>query len=107
MRRIGIVFLVSFSVFFNQKIQAQEKTDLTYFYVNDLTVESYGKWFKTMEKKIQLKLDYACIPAKIIGVKKEDVVLLKSKLSATYKVIKEIKLTQEEAEQKCATQRSF
>jgi hypothetical protein len=107
MRKLWLLSLVVFFFIFNQDVKAQKGGDLVYIQIKELTVESYAKWFDSIDKSSQLDVDYACIPAKIIGVRKEVVEEFKIKLQTTFKSIEKIELTQEEAEQKCAAKRSF
>ena len=96
-------FFLTFT--FSNKAFTPEKNKLTYFYIEDLSVNSYGKWLNTMDKSSQEEITYACIPAKIIGIKKEYAKKLEIRLKSSYKTIKRIELTPEEAEKKCANQR--
>ena len=107
MMKIRFILLVGFFALLNLRSQAQEKTELTYFYVETMNVESYRKFYNLLEKSMQLEIDYACVPAKIIGIKKDNVAFLEGKLTLLFKKVKEVELTQKEAENKCANQRSY
>ena len=107
MKRFMVICIVALFLVVNLELKAQEKEELIYFQIENLSVESYRNWIKTTGKSIQSSVGYSCIPAQIIGVRKEDATLFKNKLTSTYKSVKQIELTQKEAEQKCASKRSF
>ena len=98
-------FLLAFGL--TKSLHAQSSEKLIYFYVEDLTVENYQELTHTGgEKSAKIAINYTCIPAKIIGVTKKQAKSLESALKSTNKAIQRIELTREEAEQKCANQRS-
>ncbi|PCI99007.1 MAG: hypothetical protein COB15_04920 [Flavobacteriales bacterium] len=101
-----ITFVMLISIFSNG-LRAEEKEELTYFYIENLSTETYKIWVGSISKTTQSKIQYACIPIKIIGVKKADVELLKRKLKIIYSKIQQTDLTQKEAESKCANLRKF
>jgi hypothetical protein len=105
---IGMILSVLFlGITLQTKGQDEQKDKLIYYYIEDLTVESFSTWVKSTEKTEELSSLYVCIPAKIIGVKSEKAKLLKTKLNSTFTSIKRVELSQLEAEQKCANQRTL
>lgn len=105
---IGIILSVIFlGTTLQIKGQSTQKEKLVFFYIDDLTIESYSNWVKSTGEAEGLSSLYVCIPAKIIGIKSEKVKLLKTKLNSTFSSIKRVELSQLEAEQKCANQRTL
>jgi len=101
---LSVIVVVSV---FTSRLNAQVKQKLVYFYIENLTVESYNELFVNEEGKSKIKITYSCIPAKIIGVEKESAKRIESKLKSAAKFIQRKELTAEEAEKMCANQRSF
>lgn len=103
---IGIC-MVTFFLFSHQEIRAQDKEiELAYFHINDLSVKSYSDWLSSSDESLNSSIKYTCIPAKIIGIKKEDFNLFEIKLKSRYTSVKQVVLTRKEAERKCASIRT-
>ncbi len=107
MKHFLLFFLVMTISFFTSEMKAEKQDDVVYFYIENLSPKMYSNWYTSLGKSEQPKIKYACIPAKIIGVKKENVELFRNELSAAYKDVKEVRLTKEQAEKKCANQRKL
>ncbi len=104
MKPIKLIIIFLFIVL---SARAQDQKELTYFYIEDLSTESYTKWMHSLDNSIQSTIQYTCIPAKIIGVDIKNSSTIKEKLSLVYKEFDLIKLTTKEAEKKCASTRNL
>lgn len=107
MKKIILLSVIFVALVFTSKAAAQGEEKLTYFYIEKLTLENYKELLVEVEESSAIEIDYACVPAKIIGVKKEYVKLIASKLKSLYKAVQQKELSQEEAEKECANQRSL
>ncbi len=102
-----MIKLIILFLFIVLSARAQDKKELTYFYIEDLSTESYTKWIHSLDNSIQSTIQYTCIPAKLIGVDSKNSDIIKEKLSLVYKEFDLIKLTIREAEKKCANTRNL
>jgi hypothetical protein len=97
-----IVFLL-FSYFgFSQK---QEES--SFFIIENLSAKTYSAWYNSINLEDQSAVLYSCIPAKVIGVKKDFVEKFKATTKQMNFSITMFEISAKEAEIKCAEQRKL
>jgi hypothetical protein len=102
--KLGLAISLLFLSFL---IKAQEKGKETYFLVENLSSSSYSSWFDSLEDVDKPLVSFACVPAKIVGVKEDFVEKFKATTKQMNFQIKKLEIKKEEAELKCAKQRKL
>ena len=102
--KVGVMLLIVLSSF---SIKAQSGQDIAFYYVENLTSESYTSWITSLGKKEAISVVYACIPANIIGVKIEFKKQFSLSIKNTNLHIKSIDISEKEANGKCASKRKL
>jgi hypothetical protein len=102
--KLGLAISLLFLSFL---IKAQEKGEVTYFLVEDLSSENYSFWYNSLTEEDKTSVFYTCVPAKIIGVKESFTEKFISTTELWKSAIKKLKITSNEVELKCAEQRKL
>lgn len=88
-----------------EKTSVKEMEQLTYYKVEQLSVESLKLWAEAEGGTQGYKLAYLCMPSKIIGLNVKQEAKILASLKAFYKEFEKTSLTAEDALQSCAANR--
>lgn len=102
--KVGVVLLIALSSF---STKAQSEQDIVFYYVENLSSENYSSWITSLTKKEATSVVYSCIPANIVGIKKGFKEQFSSSMKNTNLHIKSIDISEEEANEKCASKRKL
>jgi len=94
-------------IVFNVTITKAQTENVEYYYIDNITTETYKEWSNTLDLNVKSALIYTCFPAKIIGIKGEYAQQFLKMYQKSFKSIKRLDISSKEAEGKCASNRKF
>ncbi len=101
------IMTISLMVFSSLIAKAQSENDVAYYYVENLTSESYSNWVLSLEKLDDASVVYACVPANILGVMTSFEERFKLTIAKVNLRAKRVQITKKEALEKCASKRKL